>query len=62
MKLLYLILTFIITFSLMMATTLILDFEWIQGHIIRQLIIYIIVTFELALGVAIMREIINGDA
>lgn len=61
MKVVYLIITFAITFGLMFSTSIFLDVSWIQNHWVRPVLIYFIMGFEFILGLAIMREIITQE-
>ncbi|WP_106791676.1 hypothetical protein [Aquimarina sp. Aq78] len=59
MKLIYLLTTIIVTFLLMLLTSIALDSYWINKEISRKIIIYILMTLELTSGFLVARELLR---
>lgn len=59
MKLIYLLTTIIVTFLLMLLTSIALDSYWINKEISRKIIIYILMILELTSGFLVARELLR---
>ncbi len=59
MKLIYLVITVVITFSLILITSMALDLIWIDTEIVRKITIYILMILELATGFLVAKELLR---
>jgi len=59
MKDLKLILVIILTFSLPLSTSALLDVEWINNHWSRIALILLLMAFEIVVGVFTLKEMIS---
>ena len=57
MKLISLLLTIIITFLLLFATSFLLDIQLISNNYIRVFLVYLLLIIELLLGVFIFKQL-----
>jgi len=61
MKLITLLSTLIITFTLAFAISMALDITWVKAEFVRQAMVYAIIVVVLFVGYMVFREILRND-
>ena len=61
MKLITLLSTLIITFTLAFAISMALDITWVKTEFVRQAMVYAIIVVVLFVGYMVFREILRND-